>query len=82
LIHLAEECLIKHLNEGKIKEMIEVKGRRGIISKQLLNGRNGKIGYRKFEKESQDRTLWKSRFGRGYGSVDRQTTKSINGINI
>jgi hypothetical protein len=28
---------MKHLNEGNIKERIEVKGKGGIIGKQLLN---------------------------------------------
>lgn len=40
---------MKQLDEGKIKEMIEVTGKRGIIGKQLLNDRNGKKGYRKLK---------------------------------
>jgi len=48
-----------------------VTGKRGIIGKQLLNDRNGKTRYRKLKEESQDCTLWKSRFGRGYRSVER-----------
>jgi hypothetical protein len=65
---------MKHLTEGKIKEIIEVTEKRGIIGEQLLNDRNGKTGYRILKQESQDPTLWKSRFERGYGYVDRQTT--------
>jgi hypothetical protein len=34
---LRTNCLLKHVIEGKIHERVEVTGRRGIRSKQLLN---------------------------------------------
>jgi hypothetical protein len=34
-----------------------------------------KRGYWKLKKETLDRSLWRTRFGRGYGPVVRQTTE-------
>jgi len=44
-------------------------GRRGRRRKQLLDGLKEKRGYRKLKEEELDRTLWRVRFGRGYGPV-------------
>ena len=35
-------------------------------------------GYSHLKDEALDRTMWKARFGRGFGPVVRQTTKRIN----
>jgi hypothetical protein len=72
---LRRNCLLKHVSEGKIEGMIEVTGRRGRRRKQLLDGFKEKRSYWKFKEEALDRTLWRTRFGRGYGPVVRQTTK-------
>jgi hypothetical protein len=33
--------------------------------------------YWKLKEEAQDRTLWRTQFGRGYGPVARQTTMYV-----
>jgi len=65
--------IVNHVIEGKMEEMIEVKGRRGIIRKQLLDGLKETRGCSKLEEEALDRTLWRTGFGRGCGPVVRQT---------
>jgi hypothetical protein len=42
---------------------------------QLLDDLKEKRSYWKLKAEALDRTLWRSRFGRGYGPVVRQTTE-------
>jgi hypothetical protein len=61
--------------EGKIEGRIEVKGRRGRRRKQLLDELRETREYCKMKEEALDRTWWRTRFGRGYGPVVRQTTK-------
>jgi hypothetical protein len=61
--------------EGKIEGRIEVTGRRGRRHEQLLDDLKEKRRYWKLKEEELDRTLWRTRFGRGYGPVVRQTTK-------
>jgi hypothetical protein len=50
-------------------------GRRGRRSKQLLDDLKEKRRYWKLKEEALDRTLWRTRYGRGYGAVVRQTAK-------
>jgi hypothetical protein len=69
---LRRNCLLKHVIELKIEGTTEVTGRRGRRRKRLLVDVKGKRGYWKLKKEALDRTLWRTRFGRGYGSVVRQ----------
>jgi hypothetical protein len=40
-----------------------------------MAGRRGRRRKTKLKEEALDRTLWSSRFGRGYGPVVRQTTE-------
>ena len=35
-------------------------------------------GYYHLKEEALDRTIWRARFGRGFGPVVRQTTKLMN----
>jgi hypothetical protein len=72
---LRRNCLLKHITEEKIEEGIEVKGKRGRRSKQILDDLKETKGYWKLKKDALDRTLWRSRFGRSYGLVIRQTTE-------
>jgi hypothetical protein len=60
--------------EGKLEGRIEMTGRRGRRRKQLLDGLKEKKRYWKFKEEALDRTLWRTRFGRSYRPVVRQTT--------
>jgi hypothetical protein len=72
---LRRKCLLKHVIEGKLKGRKEMTGRRGRRRKQILDDLKEETGYWKFKEEALDRTLWRTRFGRGYGPVVRQTTE-------
>jgi hypothetical protein len=61
--------------EGKIEGRIEVRGRRGRRHKQLLDELKETGSYWKLKEEALDCTLRRTRFGRGYGPVVRQTTE-------
>jgi hypothetical protein len=61
--------------EGKLEGRIEMTERRGRRRKQLLDDLKGKRRYWKLKEKALDRTLWRIRFGRGYGTVVRQTTE-------
>jgi hypothetical protein len=43
--------------------------------KQLLCDHEEKRGYLKLKEKALDLALWRSRFGRGYGHVVRQTSE-------
>jgi hypothetical protein len=49
-------------------------GRQGRRRKQLLDGLKEKRIYWKLKEEALDPTLWRTRYGRDYGPVIRQTT--------
>jgi hypothetical protein len=51
-----------------------VTGRRGTRRKQLLDDLKERRRHWKFKEEALDRTVYRIRFGRGYGPVVRQTT--------
>jgi hypothetical protein len=57
--------------EGKLEGRIKMTGRRGRKHKQLLDDLKEKR-YWKLKDEALDRTLWRTRFGRGHGPVVRQ----------
>jgi hypothetical protein len=65
---LHRNCLLSHIIEGKI---IGTR-RRGRRRKQLLDDLKEARRYWKLE-EAQDRTLWRTQFGRGCGPFIRQT---------
>ena len=50
-------------------------GSQGRRRKQRLDDHKETTGYWKLEEEALDRTVWRTRFGRGYGPVVRQTTR-------
>jgi len=50
-------------------------GRRGSRSRKLLDDLKERTGYFHLKAEALDRTMWRARFGRGFGPVVRQTTK-------
>jgi hypothetical protein len=72
---LCRNCLLKHVNEGKLEGRIDMTGRRGRRGKRLLVDLKEKRRYWKLKEEALDRTLLRTRFGRGYGPVVRQTTE-------
>ena len=50
-------------------------GGRGKRRKQLLDDLKEKGGYLKYKQEALDRILERTRFGRGYGPIVRQTAE-------
>jgi len=52
-----------------------VTGRQGRRHRKLLDDLKERKGYSHLKDEALDRTMWRVRFGRGFGPVVRQTTK-------
>jgi hypothetical protein len=74
---LRRNCLLQRVIEGKIKGGTEVTGRRERRCRKLLDELKDRRGYSHLEEEAVDRTMWRARFGRGFGPVVRQTTKCM-----
>ena len=72
---LRRNCLLQRVIEEKIKGGIEVTGRRRRKCRKLLDDLKERRGYSHLKEEALDRTMWRARFGRGFGPVVRQTTK-------
>jgi len=72
---LRRKCLLKQVIEGKIKGEMEVARRRGGRRKKLLDDLKDRRGYSHLKKEALDRTMWRHRFGGGFGPVVRQITE-------
>ena len=72
---LRRNCLLQRVTEGTIQEGIEVTGRQGRRHRKLLDNLKERRGYSHLKEEALDRTMWRARFGRGFGPVVRQTTK-------
>jgi len=72
---LRRNCLLQRVIEGKIQVGIEMTGRRGKRRRKLLDDLKERRGYSRLKEEALDRTVWRARFGRGFGPVVRQTTK-------
>ena len=66
---LRRNCLLQQVIEGKIKRQIEVARRRGRRRKKLLDDLKDRRGYCQLKEEALDRTMWRYRFGRGFGPV-------------
>ena len=75
---LRRKCLLKQVIEGKIKGEMEVARRRGRRRKKLLDDLKDRRGYSHLNKEALDRTMWRHRFGGGFGPVVRQNTEWMN----
>ena len=71
-------CFLQRVTEGKIQGGIEVTGRQGRRRTKLLDDIKERRGYSHLKEEALDRTMWRARFGRGFGPVVRQTTKWMN----
>jgi hypothetical protein len=54
---------------------MQVMGRRGRRHKQLLDDLKAKRGHWKLKENALDGTLWRIRFGRGYGPVVGEATE-------
>jgi hypothetical protein len=68
-------CLLQRVIEGKIQGGIEVTGRQGRRRRKPLDYLKERRGYSHLKEEALDRTMWRARFGRGFGPVVRQTAK-------
>jgi hypothetical protein len=72
---LRRNCLLQRVIEGTIKGGVEVTGRRGRRRRKLLNGLKERREYSLLKEGALDRTMWRARFGRGFGPIVRQTAK-------
>jgi len=72
---LRRNSLLQRVTEGKIQGGIEVTGGQGRRRRKLLDDLKEMGGYSHLKEEALDRTMWRARFGRGFGPVVRQTTK-------
>jgi hypothetical protein len=54
---------------------MEVTGTRGIRRRKLMDDLKEMRGYSHLKEEALDRTVWRARFGKGYGLVVRRTAK-------
>ena len=75
---LRRNCLLKQVIEGRIKGEMEVARRRGRRRKKLLDDLKDRRGYSHLKEEALDRTMWRNRFGGGFGPVVRQNTEWMN----
>jgi hypothetical protein len=55
-----------------------VTGRRGRGGRKLLIELKERRGYSHLKEEALDRTMWRNRFGEGFGPVVRQNTEWVN----
>jgi hypothetical protein len=66
-------CVLQRVTEGKIQGKIEVTRRQvQFVGSYWMTLRKG---YSHLKEEALDRTMWRARFGRGFGPVVKQTTK-------
>jgi hypothetical protein len=70
-----ETAFYSGLLKERYKGGIEVTGRQGRRRRKLMDDFKERRGYSHLKEEALDRTMWRARFGRGFGPVVRQTTK-------
>jgi hypothetical protein len=70
---LRRNCLLRQVIERNIKGGTEGTGRRGRRRRKLLDDLKERRGYSHLKEEALDCTMWRARFGRGFGTVVRQT---------
>jgi hypothetical protein len=71
---MRRNCILQRVIKGKIQGKIEVTGRLGRRRRKLLDDIKKRRGYSHLKEKALDRTMWRARFGRGFGPVVRQTT--------
>jgi hypothetical protein len=72
---LCRNCFLQQVIEGKIKGGVEVTGRRRRRRRKLLDNLKERGGYSHLKEDALDRTMWRVRFGRGFGPAVRMTNK-------
>jgi hypothetical protein len=70
---LSRNCLLQRVTEGKIQGGIEVTERRRRRRRKLFDDLKERRRYSHLKEEALDCTMWRARFGRGFGLVVRQT---------
>jgi len=75
---LRRNCLLKQAIEEKIKLEMDVARRRGRRRKKLLDELKDRRVYSHLKEEALDRTMWRHRFGGGFGPVVKQNTEWMN----
>ena len=70
-----ETAFYNGLLKERYKKGIEVTGRQGRRRRKLLDDLKERRRYSHLKEEALGRTMWRARFGRGFGRVVRQTTK-------
>jgi hypothetical protein len=71
---LRRNCILQRVIEEKTQGGIEVTGRQERRRRRLLDDLKERRGCSHLKEEVLDRTMWRARFGRGFGPVVRQTT--------
>jgi hypothetical protein len=66
--NLRRNCLLKQVVEETIKGVARRRGRR---RRKLVDDVKDRRGYSYFKGKTLDRTMWRVRFGRGFGHVVR-----------
>ena len=72
---MRRNCLLKHVIGGNTERIIEVTGGRRRTRKPLVADFKETRRSCKLKQAALDRTVGRSRFGRGYGPVERQTAE-------
>ena len=70
---LRRKGLIRQVIEGKIKGEMEMTRRRGTRHKKLLDDLREGRGYCHLKEGALNCTMWRNRFGGGFGPVIRET---------
>ena len=78
--------LVTAFYNGLLKERykggIEVTGRQGRRRRKLLDDLKERRGYSHLKEEALARTMWRARFGRGFGPVVRQAINEMNEFDL
>jgi hypothetical protein len=78
LLLLICDNIYKHVIVGKIKGEMKVTRRRGRSRRKVLDDLKDRRGYCHLKEEALYRTMWRNRFGGGFGPVVRQNTEWMN----
>ena len=73
-IEISRKLMLLSVSVSIVNEM-EVTRRRGRRRKKLLDDIKDRRGYSHLKEEALDRTMWRNRFGGGFGTVVRQNTE-------
>ena len=76
---LRRNCLLKQVIEGKINGEMEVTRRQGRRFNKLLDDLKDRRGYSHLKEEVLDRSMWRNRFGGGFGPVVRKSIERMSG---